>query len=66
MSRRLVVAIPEEHYAWLEEVGNKKGLESVQDAARTIIADSYSQDKCAKPEPDRKNTKTEMEEKYVK
>ena len=45
MSKRLVAAIPDEHYAWLEDVRTKKGLESVQDAARTIIADAYESKK---------------------
>ena len=60
MSKRLVMAIPDEHYAWLEDVRTKKGLESVQDAARTIIAESYSQEK-RKPKPNRK--KPEVSEK---
>lgn len=59
MSRRLVVAIPEEHFTWLDEVRAKMGLENVQDAARTIIADCYSQDK-RKPKPNRKKTKPEV------
>ena len=45
MSQRLVMAIPDEHYTWLEDVMTKKGLETVQDAARTIIADAYESKK---------------------
>ena len=60
MSRRLVAAIPDEHYAWLEDVRTKKGLESVQDALRAVIADSYSQEK-RKPKPNWK--KQEVSEK---
>ncbi len=60
MSRRLVVVIPDEHYALLEDIRTEKGLESVQDAARTIIAESFSRKK-RKPTPNRK--KPEVSEK---
>lgn len=60
MSRRLVVVIPDEHYALLEDIKTEKGLESVQDAARTIIAESYSQKK-SKPMQNKK--KPEVSEK---
>lgn len=42
MSHRLVVSIPDPHYIWLEEeVKKERGLETVQDVTREIIAEAY-------------------------
>lgn len=43
--KRLVVSLPDEHYTWLEELAKVKGVETVQDAARTVIADAYERNK---------------------
>lgn len=43
MGRRLVVSLSDEHYAWLEKIAKKRGLGTVQDAARLIIAERYEQ-----------------------
>ncbi len=48
MSRRLVVTLSDEHYAWLEEVRKREGLETVQDAARRVIAEVYKADKVSR------------------
>lgn len=45
MAKRLVVSISDEHYAWLEKIAKKRGLETVQDAVRLIIAEGYEKDK---------------------
>lgn len=45
MAKRLVVSLSDEHYAWLEKVAKKRGLETVQDAARLILAERYEKNK---------------------
>ena len=42
MSHRLVLTVPNDHFDWLEIVRKKKGLESIQEAIRSVLEDSYS------------------------
>ena len=48
MSWRLVVTLSDEHYSWLEEVREKRGLETVQDAARAVLSEMYKADKISR------------------
>lgn len=45
MSEKVTLTIPDLHYTWLEVVMKRRGWDSVQDAIRSLIEDSYRLDK---------------------
>lgn len=45
MSQRVTVSIPDDHYAWLEEVRKRRGWDTIPAAIRSVIEDSFRLDR---------------------